>query len=329
MADGLSAGFIALAATLTAAGLLYAAKNYETHGSLLQGMTLVFLGAFNGFVLAGDLLTMFVFLEFMGITSYALTAFKVNDDAPAQAAFNVAVTSMIGAVLFLIGATMVYATTGTPSLAEAGAQLAEVATDPAIAVAFTLLVMELSVKATLFPFHFAHADSHSVAPAPQAGLFGAVMIQAGLYGIARLHGVLFNAPAMETIALQQLLLFGAIASLSLPLVPGWISGTEKAAEVALEGESYIEAVLGGATVPSEHKPDADIWKGESLAKGALAAGVAVVVGIALALVSPKRRASSLVPLRVLRRLHSGHVGDYVAWLTAGTALGTAWCLATL
>ncbi|MFN7142071.1 MAG: complex I subunit 5 family protein, partial [Limisphaerales bacterium] len=207
VADGMSAGFITLTAVITTTGLLFMCGSYKTSGSNLHILTLVFLGAFAGFVLAGDLLTMFVFLELMGISSYILTAFKENDDAPVQAGFNVAVVSTLGAFIFLIGSAMIYGIVGTPNLAQASERVAQVEVSPALTVAFALLLSGLSIKAGLLPFHFAHVDSHSVAPTPHAGLFGTVLLQAGLYGIARIGSILFEAARFDSDALRNLMVF--------------------------------------------------------------------------------------------------------------------------
>jgi len=210
VADTISTGFIFLAGVLTTAGLLFMFKRYHTMGSFMHILTLVFLGAFAGFVLAGDLITMFVFLELMGICSYILTAFKVEDEAPIQAGFNIAVVATVGAFIFLLGVTMMYGLTDTPNIAEAANRLSDVPASPSLAVAVALMITGLAVKTGLFPFHFAHADSHSVAPAPHAGLFGAILMQAALYGIARLGSILLDAPIINMEAFQQLLITAGV-----------------------------------------------------------------------------------------------------------------------
>lgn len=210
IADTVSAGFIFLTSLLTTAALLFMYKRYETTGSFMHILTLVFVGSFAGFILAGDLITMFVFLELMGICSYILTAFKVEDEAPIQAGFNIAVIATVGAFIFLLGVTLIYGLTDTPNIAEAAHRLSEAPSTPAIAVALALMISGLAIKSSLFPFHFAHADSHSVAPAPHAGLFGAILMQAGLYGIARLGSILLDAPIINMEAFQQLLITAGV-----------------------------------------------------------------------------------------------------------------------
>lgn len=147
VADGISSGFIFLASALTTAALLFIFRRYKTMDSLLHILTLVFLGSFTGFVMAGDLLTMFVFLELMGLSSYVLTAFKFQDEAPVQAAFNVAIVATTGAFIFLMGVTMIYGLAGTPNIAEAVERLAEIPASPALVVAIALLLAADSISA--------------------------------------------------------------------------------------------------------------------------------------------------------------------------------------
>jgi multicomponent Na+:H+ antiporter subunit D len=212
VADRCASGLVAVAAAVTAASLLFMWQHYETSGPHLQMMTLIFLGALSGFVLAGDLLTMFVFLELMGISSYIMTAFKVQDAAPLQAAFNVAVASTLGTFLFLLGAVLTYALAGTPNLAQVAERLRELEASPALATAFALLLAGLAVKAGLVPFHFGHADSHTTAPAPQAGLFSALLLQTVLFGLARILHVMMQAPEVDASALKTLIVGAGAAT---------------------------------------------------------------------------------------------------------------------
>jgi multicomponent Na+:H+ antiporter subunit D len=207
VADGVAVGFIALAAVLVSAAVIYLHRSPERRPATLV-LTLLLLGAAGGFVLAGDLLSMFVFLELFGVTVYAITAGKIEEPAALPATINIAVVSTTGAVLFLMGAGLLYRMTGTPNLVQAGQRLGEVEPGPALAVAVVLAVGGLAVKAGLVPFHFAHVDLDTVNWSPHAGLFGALMLPLGLYGIGRVSVlVLGEVPeAQETVRVALLVL---------------------------------------------------------------------------------------------------------------------------
>lgn len=213
VADGMAVGFVALSALLVSAALAYLAVSPERRPATLV-LTLLLLGAAGGFVLAGDLLSMFVFLELFGVTVYAITAGKVEEPAALPATINIAVVSTTGAVLFLMGAGLLYRLAGTPNLVQAGQRLAEVETGPALAVAVVLAVGGLAVKSGLVPFHFAHVDLDTVNWSPHAGLFGALMLPLGLFGIGRVAVlVLAELPEVQETVRVALLVVSVLTAL--------------------------------------------------------------------------------------------------------------------
>jgi len=117
-----------------------------------------------------------------------------------------------------------------------------------------------------------------------------------------------------------------VGALALGLVPG-ISGTAERAAARFEDRSaYAAKVLRGRVVaepaPSSSPPSVPgTWYGVASAAGAVAlAGVALFRRrLSAGFRGATHRLFGPVVLRV-RELHSGHVGDYVAWLTFGLAL---------
>ncbi len=115
------------------------------------------------------------------------------------------------------------------------------------------------------------------------------------------------------LVVPTLLLAGALA---VGLVPGLWTGAGQAADAFTDHGGYLATVLYDR--PSEPPPTpAPHWT----TSGALWDVLATALAVTLALLAVRRPPGE--PARwstALRRLHSGHVGDYVAWFLAGVTL---------
>ncbi len=206
--DAFGVGLALLAALLTTATFVFSWRYFEAVGALFHSLVLVFLAGMIGFCLTGDLFNLFVFLELMSVPAYALTAYKIEEPG-LMGAFNFAVTNSIGAFMVLGGLALLYGRTGQLNLAAIGASLAGAPPDGLLTVALMLLLVGLFVKADIAPFHFWLADAHAVAPTPVCVLFSGVMVEVGVYGIARLIWAVFAWPLAGSGEALRALLLGA------------------------------------------------------------------------------------------------------------------------
>jgi multicomponent Na+:H+ antiporter subunit D len=119
------------------------------------------------------------------------------------------------------------------------------------------------------------------------------------------------------------------AGLVASVVPGLQDGSEHSAERFMDRGAYVSHVL--ESEPAKPFPDVPL-----MVRRATSASVAYGLGataltflMTLVGLSRRRRIPTVVasPLGVLKAAHSGLVGDYVMWLTVGTAvLGSIWVL---
>jgi multicomponent Na+:H+ antiporter subunit D len=151
---------------------------------------LIFLAAMCGFSLTVDIFNLFVFFELMSTAAFALCGLKVEEPAPLQGSFNFAVTNTIAAFLVLTGIALLYAVTGALNMAQIGLALGT-RHDPLVLFAFTLLTCGFFIKAAIVPFHLWLPDAHAVAPTPVCVLFSGLMVELGLFAVARLRFIIF------------------------------------------------------------------------------------------------------------------------------------------
>jgi multicomponent Na+:H+ antiporter subunit D len=108
-----------------------------------------------------------------------------------------------------------------------------------------------------------------------------------------------------------------VAGLVIGLVPGFVHEIEHAAARFADRGAYAGTVLGGShphapRVPLSHLHSSDF----------IYASLSLLLALLLAWTALLPRGFSVLaraPVVQIRRLHSGHVGDYVAWFTFGLA----------
>lgn len=133
---------------------------------------------------------------------------------------------------------------------------------------------------------------------------------------------LSHTPVTMLIPIVVLLLGGLAAG----AVPGVAAAFGRAATRFVNGQDYIATVLDHPRVAAVAAPASAHWTwlgaGLGLLATLLAIAFAAIAIYADRLPSLVHRGAALArpPIRIVRRAHSGHVGDYVAWLFVGVAV---------
>jgi len=158
-------------------------------------MQVLLLGVTGSF-LTGDIFNLFVFFEVMLMASFVLLALS-GEKGALEGAVKYVGLNLFSSALFLTGAGMAYALTGTLNMADLFVKLPEVAAqDPtAVTTLGALLLIAFGVKAGVFPLYFwLPASYHTASPAVSA-IFAGLLTKVGVYALVRLTTILAPASA--------------------------------------------------------------------------------------------------------------------------------------
>lgn len=153
-------------------------------------LLLIMVGAMNGVVISGDLFTLFVFYETMGLCSFVLVAFRRTWEG-IEAAIKYLMMSAIGSTLILLSASYLYALTGTLNLGAMAVAIGS-SNNPLLPILVALMTAGFGVKGAIVPFAAWLADAHPAAPSGISAMLSGVVIKVGIYGIIRMNVALFS-----------------------------------------------------------------------------------------------------------------------------------------
>ncbi|HWG01989.1 MAG TPA: complex I subunit 5 family protein [Trebonia sp.] len=214
IADPMSAGLALLAGGLVTCALLYSWQYIDTVDGRFYALMLLFLAGMEGFAISGDVFDMFVFFELMGAAAYALTGMKIEDETAVQGGLIFGVINSLGAYLSLAGVAILYSRYGQLGLPQLGAMVRHQRPDALIIVAFTLILTGFVVKAALVPFHFWLADAHAVAPSPVCVIFSGIMVELGVYGVARVYWTVFSGSIPHQDVTRAFVVLGTVTAVT-------------------------------------------------------------------------------------------------------------------
>ncbi len=212
VADPISAGLGVLIGALATCALLFSWRYLDAVGGHFHALMLFFVAGMEGFVYSADLFDMVVFFELMGAAAYALTGFHVEDETAVEGGLNFGLVNSLGAYLSLSGIAILYSRVGQLGLPQLGEALSHHRPDALVVTSFVLVMTGFMVKGALVPFHFWLADAHAVAPAPVCVLFSGVMVELGLYGVARVFWTVYAGTIPEDDIRRTFVVIGAVTA---------------------------------------------------------------------------------------------------------------------
>ncbi|WP_281705500.1 NADH-quinone oxidoreductase subunit L, partial [Aeromonas taiwanensis] len=164
--------------------------------SLFFTYTNLFIASMLFLVLADDLLFVYLGWEGVGLCSYLLIGFYYRNPANGAAALKAFVVTRVGDVFLAIGLFVLYRELGTLNIHELLVRAPAMFADgsPALSFACLMLLGGAVGKSAQLPLQTWLADAMA-GPTPVSALIhAATMVTAGVYLIARTHGLFLLAP---------------------------------------------------------------------------------------------------------------------------------------
>ncbi len=171
--------FQAFVAATVSAGLLLSVlvspgflRRLEAERGEYYALMLFAAGGMVLLAMSDDLVMMFIAIEVMSLSTYALSAWLRRSQRSAESAFKYFILGAFSSALFLYGAALVYGATGTTSLsALAGGERGP--HPELLGPALALLVGGFAFKVAAVPFHMWAPDVYEGAPTPVTAFMAA------------------------------------------------------------------------------------------------------------------------------------------------------------
>ncbi|MCS7222068.1 MAG: Na(+)/H(+) antiporter subunit A, partial [Anaerolineae bacterium] len=195
--DGLSLLFALLISGIGALVVIYAGGYLAGKPQLgrFYVIVLMFMASMLGLVLAGNLITLFVFWELTSLTSYLLIGFDHEREQARAAALQALLVTGGGGLALLAGLVLLGQVGGSLELASLLENGTLVRDHPLYLPILVLILLGAFTKSAQAPFHFWLPNAMEAPTPVSAYLHSATMVKAGVYLLARLSPVLGGTEA--------------------------------------------------------------------------------------------------------------------------------------
>lgn len=216
---------------------------------------------------SNDFVTMFLGIELLSISCYALSGFAINQRKSSEAAVKYLIIGSISTAITLYGISLVYGATGSFTFELiVGENLFSVLG----IVGSVMICIGMLFKMSIIPFHMWAPDVYEGAPTPVTGILAMMSKTAALAIFLRILFTVFNGlfafllPILEILAvicmiagnimalrqteIKRLLAYASIAQMGYLLV-GFVVATPNGIKgVIFYGVVYVLASIGAFTV---------------------------------------------------------------------------------
>jgi len=195
ISDGLSLIFKSLfllnAFIVSMLSLGFLEKNGRYTG---EYFTLIFSSTLGMLLLAssGELITFYIALELLSISSYVLSAFQKSEQKSSEAGMKYMLLGALASGMLLFGMSLVFGATGSLKFSGIAASLSSGSVPPIAYAGIVLIVVAMSFKIAAVPFHMWVPDVYEGAPSPVAAFISVGTKMAGFAVLMRLFLTAFG-----------------------------------------------------------------------------------------------------------------------------------------
>lgn len=183
--NGFKAAYAVITALMWAGTTLFAPEYFRHEKEGLERywmFILLTLGATEGVMLSGDLMTTFIFFEILSFTSFTWVIHEQTKEA-VKAGYTYLFIAVFGGLVLFMGLALLYYETGTLSYADLKAAVDACPDRRMILAAGICVLLGFGAKAGMFPLHVWLPKAHPVAPSPASALLSGILTKVGIYGI--------------------------------------------------------------------------------------------------------------------------------------------------
>ncbi|WP_226346040.1 Na+/H+ antiporter subunit D [Agilicoccus flavus] len=204
--DRLSALMLVTSTLVTAGVVLYAigqgrSSDDETDAGsplpIFHPTLMVLIAGVSTTFVSGDLFHVYVGFEMLLVASFVLLTLGGSVDR-VRAGVNYVFVSLLSSLVFLLAIALVYAATGTVTLAHLAGRL-DALPEGTRTTLHLLLLLGFAIKAAVFPMSGWLPDSYPTAPAPVTAVFAGLLTKVGVYAIIRTQTLLFPGDRLDTL----------------------------------------------------------------------------------------------------------------------------------
>jgi proton-translocating NADH-quinone oxidoreductase chain N len=178
---------------------------------------IILTGVLIGAVLAGDLLTFFIFWEAATAAAAFLMLYRKTPFS-LSATLKYLIMVIIASAFVLLGLSIVYSLTGTLNYIALRDAIGSIASTDMnlLIIAFIFIAAGYAIEAAIVPFHFWLPDAYTAAPAPSAAFLSSLVDQGSYYILIRILLFIILPPSVGG-AFDWTLMLAIMAALTMIL----------------------------------------------------------------------------------------------------------------